>query len=253
MKKRDLALAFGGAVGAAVAIKLLTRPKSVDWEKVSGVVPHSECSNFVQVDGARIHYQEFGDAADPKIILIHGYTASVYVWKTAAPLLADAGFHVIAIDLLGFGYSAKPASFDYSIQSQARMVSRFMNRLGIGKATIAEIVAWRRSHQPGGHNAGSVFTNPPGDSAGRLVDAAGAKGLRAGTAEVSPKHANFIQSDDDGSADDVAALMAEVRRRVAADAGIELHAETRMVGFAPEVVAAAGAEPAPPSASGRSQ
>lgn len=123
----------------------------------------------------------------------------------------------------------------------------------VGKATIAEIVAWRRSHQPGGHNAGSVFTNPPGDSAGRLVDAAGAKGLRAGTAEVSPKHANFIQSDDDGSADDVAALMAEVRRRVAADAGIELHAETRMVGFAPEVVAAAGAEPAPPSASGRSQ
>jgi UDP-N-acetylmuramate dehydrogenase len=122
----------------------------------------------------------------------------------------------------------------------------------VGKATIAEIVAWRRSHQPGGHNAGSVFTNPPGDSAGRLVDAAGAKGLRAGTAEVSPKHANFIQSDDDGSADDVAALMAEVRRRVAADAGIDLHAETRMVGFPPEVVAAAGAEPAPP-APGRSQ
>lgn len=116
-----------------------------------------------------------------------------------------------------------------------------------GKATITEIVAWRRAHQPGGHNAGSVFTNPPGDSAGRLVDAAGAKGLRVGTAEVSPKHANFIQSDDGGSADDVAALMAEVRRRVAADAGVHLHAETRMVGFPPEVVADAGAE------AGRSQ
>lgn len=111
-----------------------------------------------------------------------------------------------------------------------------------GKATITEIVAWRRAHQPGGHNAGSVFTNPPGDSAGRLVDAAGAKGLRVGTAEVSPKHANFIQSDDGGSADDVAALMAEVRRRVAAHAGVDLHAETRMVGFSPAVVAAAGAE-----------
>ncbi len=137
MKKRNLALAIGGAVGAAVAVKLLTRPTSVDWEKVSASVPHSDRSHFVQVDGERVHYQEFGDATNPKIILIHGYTASVYVWKTAAPMLADAGFHVIAIDLLGFGYSAKPASFDYSIQSQARMISRFMNLLGIGKATIA--------------------------------------------------------------------------------------------------------------------
>jgi UDP-N-acetylmuramate dehydrogenase len=116
-----------------------------------------------------------------------------------------------------------------------------------GKAELAEIVAWRRANQPGGHNAGSVFTNPEGDSAGRLIDAAGAKGLRVGTAEVSPKHANFIQADDDGSADDVVALMAEVRRRVAADAGVDLHAETRLVGFAPEAVAAAGADPSPPT------
>ena len=116
-----------------------------------------------------------------------------------------------------------------------------------GKA-MREIVAWRRAHQPGGHNAGSVFTNPDGDSAGRLIDAAGAKGLRVGTAEVSPKHANFVQADDDGSADDVVALMAEVRRRVAAHAGVELHAETRLVGFVPEVVAAAGADPTPSTA-----
>lgn len=137
MKKRNLALAFGGAVGAAVAVKLLTRPGTVEWEKVAGVVPHSDHSHFVAVDGAQIHYQEFGDPSGPTIILIHGYTASVYVWKSSAPILADAGFNVIAIDLLGFGYSDKPASFDYSIQSQARMVSRFMDRLGIGKATIA--------------------------------------------------------------------------------------------------------------------
>ena len=77
-----------------------------------------------------------------------------------------------------------------------------------GEATLAEIVRWRREHQPGGQNAGSVFTNPAGDSAGRLIDAAGAKGLRVGTAAVSDKHANFIQADPGGSADDVAALMA---------------------------------------------
>ncbi|CAN5771280.1 UDP-N-acetylmuramate dehydrogenase [soil metagenome] len=101
------------------------------------------------------------------------------------------------------------------------------------EAEIREIVAWRRAHQPGGQNAGSVFTNPPGDSAGRLVDAAGAKGLRVGTAEVSTKHANFIQADPGGRADDVWALMVEVRRRVHDHAGILLHPETRLVGFGP--------------------
>ena len=101
----------------------------------------------------------------------------------------------------------------------------------VGEKTISEIVSWRRANQPGGQNAGSVFTNPPGDSAGRLIDAAGCKGLRVGTAEVSTKHANFFQADAGGSADDVVALMHEVRRRVRADSGIDLHPETRLVGF----------------------
>ncbi len=136
MKKRNLAIAFGGAVGAAVAVKLLTRDATVEWDNVVEHVVHAERSHFVNVDGARVHYQEFGDAKNPPMILIHGYTASVYVWKTAAPMLAEAGFRVIAVDLLGFGYSEKPAWFDYSIQGQARMVSRFMNNLGIGRATI---------------------------------------------------------------------------------------------------------------------
>jgi len=102
-----------------------------------------------------------------------------------------------------------------------------------GEAELSEIVRWRREHQPGGQNAGSVFTNPPGDSAGRLIDAAGCGGLRIGTAEVSTKHANFIQSDVGGSADDVHALMVEVARRVADVHGVHLHPETRLVGFGP--------------------
>jgi UDP-N-acetylmuramate dehydrogenase len=100
-----------------------------------------------------------------------------------------------------------------------------------GKRTLSEIVAWRRANQPGGQNAGSVFTNPPGDSAGRLIDAAGCKGLRRGTAEVSTKHANFVQADPGGSADDVLALMGEVRRRVEEAFGARLEVETRLVGF----------------------
>ena len=99
------------------------------------------------------------------------------------------------------------------------------------KELIAEIVRWRREHQPGGQNAGSVFTNPPGDSAGRLVEAAGCKGLRRGTAAVSDKHANFVQADPGGSADDVFALMVEVRDAVAERTGVRLHPETVLVGF----------------------
>jgi UDP-N-acetylmuramate dehydrogenase len=102
-----------------------------------------------------------------------------------------------------------------------------------GEATLAEVVRWRREHQPGGQNAGSVFTNPAGDSAGRLVDTAGCRGLRRGTAQVSEKHANFIQADPGGSADDVAALIDEVRRRVRAAHGVDLHPEVRLVGFNP--------------------
>jgi UDP-N-acetylmuramate dehydrogenase len=99
------------------------------------------------------------------------------------------------------------------------------------EAEIAEIVRWRRENQPGGQNAGSVFTNPPGDSAGRIVDAAGLKGFRVGSARVSEKHANFFQADEGGSADDVLALIREVARRVEAASGIRLRPEVRLVGF----------------------
>ena len=107
--------------------------------------------------------------------------------------------------------------------------------VGAGADTLAEIVRWRREHQPGGPNAGSVFTNPAGDSAGRLIDDAGAKGMRIGTAAVSDKHANFIQADPGGRADDVHAVMVAVRDRVLERTGIRLHPETRLVGFDPAV------------------
>ncbi len=104
----------------------------------------------------------------------------------------------------------------------------------VAAADIAEIVRWRREHQPGGANAGSVFTNPEGDSAGRLIEVSGAKGLRRGTAEVSTKHANFIQVDPGGRAEDVHRLMREVRERVRTATGVMLMAETRLVGFPEE-------------------
>ena len=103
------------------------------------------------------------------------------------------------------------------------------------EAAVADVVRWRRANQPGGSNAGSVFTNPDTDSAGRLVEAAGLKGFRMGTAQVSLKHANFIQADLGGSADDVWRLVQHLRSEVATRTGVTLVPEVRMVGFPGEV------------------
>jgi UDP-N-acetylmuramate dehydrogenase len=95
---------------------------------------------------------------------------------------------------------------------------------------IAGHLRWRRAHQPPGRSAGSVFVNPDGDSAGRLIDAAGAKGLRVGGAEVSPMHANFIVASADARASDVWELIVRVRDMVAQRFGVVLQPEVRFLG-----------------------
>jgi UDP-N-acetylmuramate dehydrogenase len=104
------------------------------------------------------------------------------------------------------------------------------------EAEIAEIVRWRREHQPGGQNCGSVFVNPvPFElSAGQVIDELGLRGLRIGTAQVSEKHANFIQADEHGRAGDVRAVMEAVRTAVLERRGITLRSEVRLVGFGDE-------------------
>jgi UDP-N-acetylmuramate dehydrogenase len=105
------------------------------------------------------------------------------------------------------------------------------------EAALAEIVRWRREHQPGGQNCGSVFVNPvPGRgpdavSAGLLIDSLGLRGTRFGTAWVSEKHANFIQAGEGGSAADVRRAIEHVRARVAEATGYRLRSEVRLVGF----------------------
>ena len=95
-------------------------------------------------------------------------------------------------------------------------------------ARLAEFRGHRRRTQPQGvRTFGSVFTNPPGDSAGRLLEAAGCKGLRVGGARFSPVHANFIEAAPGTRAAEVLALMAEGRRRVAAAIGTTLEPEVR--------------------------
>ncbi|HEY5439044.1 MAG TPA: FAD-binding protein, partial [Acidimicrobiales bacterium] len=96
---------------------------------------------------------------------------------------------------------------------------------------IRDIVRWRREHQPGGANAGSAFRNPEGDYAGRLIDEAGCRGQRWGSAVVSEKHANFIIADAGGRANDVFELLRTVRERVFDVSGVTLESEHRFLGF----------------------
>jgi pimeloyl-ACP methyl ester carboxylesterase/ubiquinone/menaquinone biosynthesis C-methylase UbiE len=97
---------------------------------------HSEKSRFIEIENIKIHYQEFGDKNNPTLLLIHGYGTSAYTWHSTAPLLAESGFYVVALDLVGFGLSEKPRWFDYLLESQMQIVLNFMNLLHIKTATF---------------------------------------------------------------------------------------------------------------------
>jgi UDP-N-acetylmuramate dehydrogenase len=139
--------------------------------------------------------------------------------------------HVNAVDLgLRFRGSALD---DHHVVLSATVDLEWSKSQEASEAELQEVVRWRRENQPGGQNAGSVFVNPePGKvSAGEVIDELGMRGLRIGSAQVSEKHANFIQADENGSALDVVALMAEIRRRVRDERGYVLRSEIRLVGF----------------------
>jgi UDP-N-acetylmuramate dehydrogenase len=112
--------------------------------------------------------------------------------------------------------------------------ARFRTEAGTpeaGETRLREITAWRKRTQPGGtFNAGSVFKNPPGNAAGRVIDDLGLKGFRVGGVAVSEKHANFFVADDTASAQDVYDLVHGVQTRVLAATGTLLEPEVRFAG-----------------------
>ena len=99
-------------------------------------------------------------------------------------------------------------------------------------ALMREATRWRRHNQPGGTlNAGSVFRNPPGDAAGRIIDSLGLKRLRRGEARVSTRHANFFVAGPTATAQDVYDLVHAVRRKVLEETGVVLAPEIRFAGL----------------------
>lgn len=96
-------------------------------------------------------------------------------------------------------------------------------------ARMAAIAAERKRKTPAGSSCGSVFKNPPGESAGRLIEAAGLKGVQIGDAEISPIHANYIVNRGQARAADILALIELARATVAERFGITLHLEVRVI------------------------
>jgi UDP-N-acetylmuramate dehydrogenase len=171
------------------------------------------------------------------------------VLESARVLAADGTEGIVPAAELGFGYrdsrfkhaapqdgsgaardaaDAAAAARDVVVDATFRLTPADPDTI---KARLDDIRRWRQAHQPIGlPSAGSMFRNPEGDSAGRLIDAAGLKGLRIGGAVVSEKHANFIVNDQKGSASDVRRLAERVRAEVLTRYGVTLTFEVEFVG-----------------------
>ena len=150
--------------------------------------------------------------------------------------------HVVEVDVLdrhGARHTRKAADYDIGYRSVkgpadewfigARL--EFERKPGVNTEAIRELLDKRKQTQPIGEwSCGSVFTNPPGDHAARLIESAGLKGFRIGDASVSGKHANFIINHGAARAADVEALIHHVQSTVAQVHGIALTTEVRIVG-----------------------
>jgi pimeloyl-ACP methyl ester carboxylesterase len=178
MLKRLLKLLLALVVIAAIvfAVFWFTRPADVSFDEVRASVPNSAYSHFADVDGVRVHYQEKGSGTP--LILIHGYTSSVYTWKDVFEPLSK-NFRVIAVDLKGFGFTGKPDG-DYTRRAQAMLIAGLLDHLKIEKA-------WLCGSSMGGEVALNFTRQNPQRVAGLiLIDSSGAK--VEGTSSLAPRY-----------------------------------------------------------------
>ena len=159
----------------------------------------------------------------------HGRSMSEVIERVEVYSLARTARLSVSAEDAGFGYRRSSLPAD-------GIVTGATAKLEIGeeeeiRARMDEARDWRRRTQPLAEpNCGSVFKNPDGDHAARLIEAAGAKGLRLGGAHVSEKHSNFIVADPGASSSDVWRLIQRVRALVESHAGVRLETEVELMG-----------------------
>jgi UDP-N-acetylmuramate dehydrogenase len=166
----------------------------------------------------------------------HGADMATSVVDATVLSLRSGQIVRVSAEQLGFYFRGSALSNNHVVLSVRMRTSS--QEAATGTAEINAVVSWRREHQPGGRNAGSVFVNPgAGDeSAGALIDSAGLRGFTIGSVSVSEKHANFIQAAEGSTAADIAAVMAHVQSTVEQIHGIRIYSEVCLVGFSPDLM-----------------
>jgi len=130
---------------------------------------------------------------------------------------------------VGYRHARGPVADEWFVAASFQFEPEFDTDMARMRAVVQE----RKQKQPLGlPSCGSVFRNPEGDHAARLIEACGLKGYRIGGAEVSPKHANFIINTGDATAADIESLIDHVAQTVATEQGVELQREVRIMGEA---------------------
>jgi UDP-N-acetylmuramate dehydrogenase len=158
--------------------------------------------------------------------------------RQALVLQADGSVCTWTVERFEYGYRTSLLKRSDPVRRAVVLEADFQLQPAEGqslRARAAEIAARRRASQPAGASCGSVFRNPPGDYAGRLIEAAGLKGERCGGAVISPRHANFVINEGGASASDVASLVELMRREVKRLFGVMLEPEIELLGEWPSV------------------
>jgi len=156
------------------------------------------------------------------------YGTEIFEFVTDVELVRDGKLTTLQRDEIAYTYRSTDLVKDIILEVG---FSFERGDTELAKTRRKELLAKRKSSQPLDRpNAGSIFKNPPGDYAGRLIEASGLKGLRFGDAVVSEKHANFLVNDGNATATEMMALIEQVSDVVERDHGVVLEMEVKLLG-----------------------
>jgi UDP-N-acetylmuramate dehydrogenase len=235
-KGSNILVADGGFAGLVIRLGRGFRWAARDLYRVrgGGAMPLPALSNVALAHG--LSGLEFGVAIPATVggavrmnAGAHGHSMDEVVESLEVVVLPEVQRSTMPAEAAGFRYrhSSLPKG-SVVVGTTVKLVPGEPPKI---RALMDEARAWRRATQPLAEpNCGSVFTNPEGDHAARLVQAAGAKGLTVGGAKVSEKHANFIVAGPGATAEDVRRLIADVRERIVDRFGVALETEVKFVG-----------------------
>jgi UDP-N-acetylmuramate dehydrogenase len=222
-------------------VVVLNRAKNVRFDKGSRPRVHAEAGVVIANLARRAASHGLGGlewaAAVPGTVggAVYGNAGAFGGDMTAnlihAELLTEQGRESWSVEKMGFGYRTsvlKRRGLKAVVLSAELRLEHSTRELASVK--INEFSERRRATQPPGASMGSMFKNPPGDFAGRLIEAAGLKGKRIGTAEISPVHANFFINHDQTKAADVRELVNLAQKTVAEKLGVNLELEIELIG-----------------------